>query len=220
MEMTGTYRIAAPRETVWAALNDPEILRASIPGCESLEKEGDDLKATVTSKIGPVKARFSGKVTLSNLNPPESYTISGEGTGGAAGFAKGGADVRLEEEGGETVLTYAANAQVGGKIAQLGGRLVDGVARKMADEFFARFAARVGAPPPVAETAAPPQVDAPPIVEAVEPMLGAAAPDPIAPTSTPAIPAQDRSGGPFGSRNLIIGAVVLVVVVLATMLAD
>jgi carbon monoxide dehydrogenase subunit G len=148
MEMTGSYRIAAPRDVVWAALNDPEVLKACIPGCESLEKLSDtEMRAAVTSKIGPVKAKFTGKVNLLDLNPPESYTISGEGSGGAAGFAKGGADVKLTEDGADTVLTYTAKAQVGGKIAQLGARLIDGVAKKMADEFFSKFAARVGAAP-------------------------------------------------------------------------
>jgi carbon monoxide dehydrogenase subunit G len=148
MDMTGSYRIAASRDAVWAALNDPDVLKQCIPGCETLEMlSPTEMKATVTSKIGPVKARFSGKVSLGDLNPPESYTISGEGTGGAAGFAKGGAEVRLTEDGAETVLDYTAKAQVGGKIAQLGARLIDGVAKKMADEFFSKFAGHVGAPP-------------------------------------------------------------------------
>ncbi|MGI9499239.1 MAG: SRPBCC family protein, partial [Geminicoccaceae bacterium] len=110
MDMNGEYRIAAPRETVWAGLNDPETLRASIPGCESLEKTGDtSFSAKVVAKVGPVKAKFGGDVTLSNINPPESYTISGEGKGGAAGFAKGGADVKLADDGeGGTILTYTA----------------------------------------------------------------------------------------------------------------
>jgi carbon monoxide dehydrogenase subunit G len=145
MEMTGSYRIAAPRDQVWAALNDPAVLKDCIPGCESLEKLSDtEMQAVAAMKIGPVKARFSGKVTLTDLKPPESYTISGEGTGGAAGFAKGGADVALSVEGEETVLTYTARAQVGGKIAQLGARLIDGVAKKTADDFFAKFSERVG----------------------------------------------------------------------------
>ena len=140
MDMTGQYRIPAPREQVWAALNDPATLKASLPGCESLEKVSDhEFAATVVAKVGPVKAKFNGNVTLSNLNPPESYTISGEGKGGAAGFAKGGADVRLTEEGDITVLTYTAKADVGGKLAQLGSRLIDGTAKKMADEFFDNF---------------------------------------------------------------------------------
>jgi carbon monoxide dehydrogenase subunit G len=149
MDMTGQYRIPAPREQVWAALNDPAMLKASLPGCESLEKLSDhEFAATVVAKVGPVKAKFNGNVTLSNLNPPESYTISGEGKGGAAGFAKGGADVRLTEEGDITVLTYSAKADVGGKLAQLGSRLIDGTAKKMADEFFDNFRQQVAGPVP------------------------------------------------------------------------
>jgi hypothetical protein len=156
MDMTGEYRIQASREQVWAALNDPETLKASLPGCESLEKVSErEFVATVVAKVGPVKAKFNGNVTLSNLNPPESYTISGEGKGGAAGFAKGGADVRLVEEGDITVLTYTAKADVGGKLAQLGSRLIDGTAKKMADEFFDNFAKQVAPPAPVPE--APPE---------------------------------------------------------------
>jgi carbon monoxide dehydrogenase subunit G len=144
MEMTGSYRIAASRAQVWAALNDPAVLKDCIPGCEKLDKTSDtEMEATAALKIGPVKARFNGKVTLSEINAPEGYTITGEGSGGAAGFAKGGADVHLAEEGGETVLTYTARAQVGGKIAQMGARLIDGVAKKMADQFFAKFSERV-----------------------------------------------------------------------------
>jgi carbon monoxide dehydrogenase subunit G len=147
MDMTGEYRIPASREKVWAALNDPDTLKASLPGCESLEKISDqEFVAAVVAKVGPVKAKFNGNVTLSNLNPPESYTISGEGKGGAAGFAKGGADVRLVEEGAATILTYTAKADVGGKLAQLGSRLIDGTARKMADEFFDNFARQVAGP--------------------------------------------------------------------------
>ncbi len=145
MEMTGEYRIAAPRDKVWAALNDPEILKASIPGCQELEKRSDtEMAAKVVTKIGPVKATFLGEVTLTNINPPVSYTISGEGKGGVAGFAKGGADVALEEDGDGTLLRYTAKAQVGGKLAQLGARLIDATAKQMADQFFGAFAARVG----------------------------------------------------------------------------
>lgn len=145
MEMTGERRIAAPRERVWEALNDPGVLKASIPGCESVERTAEDeFQARVAVKLGPMSARFGGKVKLSNINPPESYTISGEGQGGAMGFAKGGADVALEEVGPEeTVLRYNVKAQVGGKMAQLGARLIDSTAKSMAEQFFDRFAAQV-----------------------------------------------------------------------------
>ncbi|CUA94097.1 SRPBCC family protein [Pannonibacter indicus] len=144
MDMTGEYRIPAPRTDVWNALNDPDVLKACIPGCESLEMTSPaEMTATVTAKIGPVKAKFQGAVTLENLNPPESYTIAGEGKGGVAGFAKGSADVHLAEDGGDTILTYTVRAQVGGKLAQLGSRLIDSTARKMADEFFGNFSQMV-----------------------------------------------------------------------------
>lgn len=141
MDMTGEYRIPAPRQTVWEALNDPDILKASIPGCDELTKKSPtELEAKVTAKVGPVKAKFGGNVTLSDLNPPESYVISGQGSGGAAGFAKGGANVHLSEDGpGTTILRYEAKADVGGKLAQIGSRLIDGTAKKLADQFFTAF---------------------------------------------------------------------------------
>jgi carbon monoxide dehydrogenase subunit G len=146
MELKGEYRIPASRETVWAMLNDPSVLRECIPGCESLEGSPEEgFSARVTTKVGPVKATFNGAVTLSNVNPPESYTISGEGKGGVAGFAKGGADVKLTTEGAETVLAYTVNAQVGGKLAQLGSRLIDSTAKKLADQFFSCLAGKAGA---------------------------------------------------------------------------
>lgn len=155
MDMTGEFRIPAPRETVWKGLNDPEILKRSIAGCEELEKTSDtEFAAKVTAKVGPVKARFAGKVTLSDLDPPNGYTITGEGQGGAAGFAKGGAKVRLEPDGDGTLLKYTVNAAIGGKLAQIGARLIDGAARKMADDFFASFAANVASPTAAAEAAA------------------------------------------------------------------
>lgn len=137
----GKETIKAPIEKVWEALNDPEILKASIPGCETLEKKSDnELSATVGLKIGPVKAKFSGEVTLENLNPPNSYTIRGEGKGGVAGFAKGGADVTLTDNGdGTTDLAYSAKADVGGKIAQLGSRLISSTATKLSGQFFGNF---------------------------------------------------------------------------------
>jgi uncharacterized protein len=140
MEMHGERRIPAPREEVWARLNDAETLKASIPGCQELEKTSDtEFTARVRAKVGPVSATFTGKVALSDLDPPNGYTISGEGQGGVAGFAKGGAKVSLEEDGSETILRYGVQAQVGGKLAQIGSRLIDGTARKMADDFFNRF---------------------------------------------------------------------------------
>jgi carbon monoxide dehydrogenase subunit G len=145
MDMSGEYRIPADRETVWKALNDPEVLKQCIPGCDSLEKTSDSsFEAKVTAKVGPVKAKFGGEVELSDMNPPVSYKISGQGKGGAAGFAKGGAEVNLEEDGDETILRYEVNATVGGKLAQIGSRLVDSTARKMADQFFGKFVEVVG----------------------------------------------------------------------------
>ncbi|NQV57616.1 MAG: carbon monoxide dehydrogenase subunit G, partial [Rhodospirillales bacterium] len=142
MDLTGEYRIPATRAKVWDALNDPEILKQCIDGCEELNKDSDtEFTARVTAKVGPVKAKFTGKVTLSNIDAPNGYTISGEGQGGVAGFAKGGADVKLAEDGSDTVLTYAAKAEVGGKLASVGSRLVEGVAKKTADDFFGKFTA-------------------------------------------------------------------------------
>jgi len=140
MELTGSRVIAADRETVWAHLNSAETLKACIPGCEDLNGSPDEgFEAVVKQKVGPVKATFKGKVTLSDIVVNESYTISGEGTGGVAGFAKGGANVNLADAEGGTELSYAVEAKVGGKIAQLGSRLIDGFARKMADQFFEKF---------------------------------------------------------------------------------
>jgi carbon monoxide dehydrogenase subunit G len=141
MDMQGEERIEAPIQKVWEALNDPDVLKECIPGCESLEKKSDtNLEAMVTLKIGPIKAKFQGAVELKNLKPPHSYTIQGEGKGGIAGFAKGGADVTLKEDGaGATVLTYTAKADVGGKMAQLGSRLINSTSKKLAGQFFDTF---------------------------------------------------------------------------------
>jgi uncharacterized protein len=147
MTMTGEYQLPATRIAVWDKLNDPETLKACIPGCESFEAVGEnEFQAAVQTKIGPVKAKFKGKVKLSDLDPPNGYKISGQGDGGVAGFAKGGASVSLTEKDGGTLLSYNVEAQIGGKLAQLGQRLVNGAAKKTADEFFKNFAA-VFAPP-------------------------------------------------------------------------
>ncbi len=147
MDMTGERRIPAPRQKVWDALNDPAVLKAAIPGCKTLEKTSDtDMKATAGVKIGPIAAQFTGKVQLLDLNPPTSYRIAGEGQGGVAGFANGGATVHLSDDGQFTLLQYEVKAQVGGKIAQLGARLIDATAKQMADQFFDRFSAEVSAP--------------------------------------------------------------------------
>jgi hypothetical protein len=141
IEMSEEILIAAPRDRVYAALNDPEILRASIPGCEELVKHSDtDLEAKVVLKIGPVKAKFAGKVRLDPSKAPESFSLTGEGNGGIAGFAKGGAKVELDDQGGSTLLRYTATADVGGKLAQLGNRLVGGTAKKLSAQFFENFA--------------------------------------------------------------------------------
>jgi carbon monoxide dehydrogenase subunit G len=152
MTMTGEVMLPADRPAVWAALNDPEVLKRCIPGCEALEKVSDtEFQAVAKLAIGPVKATFKGKVALSDIDVPSGYTISGEGQGGVAGFAKGGAKVRLADAEAGTRMTYDVEAQVGGKIAQLGGRLINGVAKKYADEFFDNFAKTLAPAAPVAE---------------------------------------------------------------------
>jgi carbon monoxide dehydrogenase subunit G len=183
MKMTGDQRIAASRQRVWEALNDPAILKQCIPGCQSLEQESAErMKATIALKVGPISARFAGAVTLSDLDPPNSYTISGEGQGGTAGFARGGAKVRLAEDAGATLLAYDVDAQVGGRLAQLGGPVIDATAKQLAGTFFKRFGeivvsetetaaattveASLEAQGPAAEqpTVAPPSTATPPLV--------------------------------------------------------
>ncbi len=162
MQMAGDVSIAAERQHVWNALNDPEVLRQCIPGCETVTREADNvLLAKVTAKIGPIKAGFSGKVTLSELDPPNSYVISGEGSGGAAGFAKGSAAVKLTGEGNTTRLHYQVDAAVGGKLAQIGARLIDTTAKKMAEDFFTKFVAIAESTSPTAPVPAAPPVPAP-----------------------------------------------------------
>lgn len=210
MEMTGEYRIPAPREQVWAALNDPEVLKASIPGCESLERTGDNgFAATVVAKVGPVRAKFTGAVTLSDLDPPNGYTISGEGKGGPAGFAKGDAKVRLAEDAGATVLTYQVNANVGGKLAQLGSRLIDGTAKKLADEFFSTFSEKAAQAAPIAPAPVAPAAAAAPPPPEPKPAEPSPRPSPaVAPTAAPA-----TKGLP--TWLWVGGVIVIVAVVLA-----
>ena len=146
MTMTGEVQLPATRQAVWEKLNDPEVLKACIPGCEELNVVGEnEFEAVAVNKIGPVKAKFKGKVQLTDIDPPNGYKISGQGDGGIAGFAKGGATVSLSDHEGGTMLKYDVEAQIGGKLAQLGQRLINGAAKKMADDFFARFAEAVKA---------------------------------------------------------------------------
>ncbi len=146
MEMSGEQLVPAPQRVVWDALNDPEMLKASVPGCESIERTADnEFQVQMVARVGPVSAKFKGKLTLSDVKPPDSYSIAFEGQGGAAGFAKGGAHVRLTPEADKTKLSYDVKASVGGKLAQIGSRLVDAAAKKVADDFFRNFNQKVGA---------------------------------------------------------------------------
>ena len=155
MKMSGEKILNAPQARVWAALNDPDVLRQSIPGCESFQQQADgSYRATVAAKIGPVQARFNGTVRLSELNPPNGYTISGEGSGGAAGSAKGSAKVRLEPAPGGTRLTWTADAQISGKLAQIGSRLIESTANHMAGQFFDRFGQIIAGEAPAEASAA------------------------------------------------------------------
>lgn len=161
MEMKGSRIVPADVETAWRALNDPEVLRACIPGCESIDRVSDtEYRVAMTARVGPVSARFNGRLQLADIVPPQSYTLRFEGQGGAAGFANGTARVGLAPDEAGTRVDYAVNAQVGGKLAQIGSRLVDGAAAKIADDFFARFGARIGAETGVmaeVPSAAPPE---------------------------------------------------------------
>jgi len=234
MDMTGERRIPAQRQVVWEALNDPEVLKASIPGCESLEKLSDtQMKATAAVKLGPISARFTGTVLLSEIDAPNGYRISGEGQGGVAGFAKGGATVKLADDAADTLLSYQVNAQVGGKLAQLGARLIDASAKQMADAFFDRFSKQVQAmapaEAPAAASAAPHSTD--PVQAAAAPILvrprGDAQPaadrvPPMPPAQAPASPPSALSiwalipREPFGMPLVawIGGGVFLVIVLL------
>jgi hypothetical protein len=204
MEMTGEYRIPAPRAAVWAALNDVEVLKAAIPGCETIAKLSDtEIEATVVAKVGPVKASFKGLVTLSDLDPPNGYTISGEGKGGVAGFAKGSAKVRLSDDGDGTLLGYAVNASVGGKLAQIGARLIDSTAKKLADEFFATFG-NLAAAKAATMTPAPAPAPAPPAPVSPTEIQRAPAVTPPAPSATvPPAPATPVRADPLARHRPI-----------------
>ena len=197
MQMSGEELISASRAEVWDALNDPEILRQSIPGCQSVEKTSDtEFAATVKVKVGPVSANFKGNVSLSNIDAPNGYTITGEGKGGAAGFGKGSADISLKESDNGTLLAYDVNASVGGKMAQIGSRLIDGTAKKLASEFFANFNELVssGQPEPAA----------------AEPMIGEettaskAGPDDAADKAPPPVPDAEKAATPDWMRPGIL----------------
>jgi carbon monoxide dehydrogenase subunit G len=204
MEMTGEFRISAPRQRVWEGLNDPEVLKQCIPGCQTLEKVSDtEFNGRVVASVGPVRATFGGKVTLSDLDPPQSYTISGEGSGGVAGFARGGAKVNLAEDGAATLLTYAVQAQVGGKLAQVGSRLIDGVARKMANDFFGHFAAAM-APEQLAPAAAAGEG---------APTAPVAEPEQVA-VATPPLPSPRPTGARLPPAVWVTGLAVIIIVLL------
>lgn len=189
MELTGIQQIRRDRAGVWAALNDPDVLRQCIPGCESMTREGDAAYAVVmTAAVGPVKARFNGKLTLSDVCEEKSYVLNFEGSGGAAGFGKGGATVTLAQQDSATLLTYKANARVGGKLAQVGSRLIDGMAAKMAADFFDRFRSLVEQPVPEEVAAAHVQ-------------------------AAPAGPAPARAEGPGPGRNLTLAIAAATVVI-------
>jgi hypothetical protein len=167
MDMAGERHISAPKKIVWDALNNTEILKACIPGCETLDATSPtEMTATVAIKLGPISAKFAGRVKLTDIDAPNGYTLSGEGKGGPAGFAKGAAKVRLAEQPDGTLLSYTVEAQVGGKIAQLGARLIDVTAKSMADQFFTKFADEVQARMPQAQTGAPFSPESPPGVHA------------------------------------------------------
>ncbi len=205
MELSGEYLIPAPKQAVWDALNDPEILKQCIPGCESLTKTSDtSFEAAVTAKVGPVKAKFQGAVTLSDIDPPNGYTISGEGKGGAAGFAKGGAKVSLEEADGGTLLKYTVDAMVGGKLAQIGARLIDATSKKMSGEFFGKFAEIVAAAEPAPVEAAQPAEAAPDAATA-----------PPQPASPPEKDLYGRRWKGYSPSTWISGIILVILILLA-----
>ena len=221
MKMSGEFRVPTDRETVWRALNDPEVLKACLPGCQEIEKTSEtEMTATLTIRVGPVKATFAGGVTFSDLDPPNGYTLTGQGQGGAAGFASGEARVRLVEDDGATVVQYECDAKVGGKLAQIGSRLIDSTAKKLAKQFFDSLAATLGGGDDAGDaaeaesgtTTPEPEMAAAPAAPPAE--EGGAAPEGNAAAEAsppPPAPAAQRSGLPTA---VWAGAVVVIVVIL------
>ena len=225
MKMNGEFRVPTDRETVWQALNDPEVLKACLPGCQEIEKTSDtEMTATLTLKVGPVKATFAGGVTLSDLDPPNSYTLSGQGQGGAAGFASGEARVRLVDDGGGTVVHYDVDAKVGGKLAQIGSRLIDSTAKKLSKQFFDSLAETLGGgeeadaeAAPAPEVAAPTRPEAPAAPEPAPPPADAPADGaPAADAGPPLAPAAKRMGLPTAAWAAAVVAVVVVLILVFT----
>ena len=217
MKMNGEFRVPTDRETVWRALNDPEVLKECLPGCKEIEKTSDtEMTATLALKVGPVKATFAGGVTLSDLDPPNSYTLSGQGQGGAAGFASGEARVRLVDDGGGTVVHYDVDAKVGGKLAQIGSRLIDSTAKKLAKQFFDSLAEKLGGGEEAnqAEAAAPAQPEPEAAADAAPAPAESAAAESAAPP--PLAPARQRMGLPTAAWAAAVVVVVVVLILVFT----
>ena len=217
MHMSGEQQIAAPRQRVWEALNDPEILKQCIPGCQSLEKEAEDrFTAIAEVKIGPIGARFKGAVQLSDLDAPNGYTISGTGNGGIAGNAKGSAKVRLSESGAGTLITYDVEAEVGGRMAQLGGPIIDATAKQLAGKFFAKFGEVVGgeavAPAGAAPEAAPGAAPVPAAAPAAAPVAAAGFPWSLVLALAVAVVAGFLLGRSDAADWWVVGMIVLAIV--------
>ena len=232
MKMNGEFRVPTDRETVWRALNDPEVLKQCLPGCQEIEKISDtEMTATLTIKVGPVKATFAGGVTFSDIDPPNGYTLSGQGQGGAAGFASGEARVRLVADDGATLLQYECDAKVGGKLAQIGSRLIDSTAKKLAKQFFDSLAEKLGGgedaepaaeSPPETEAVAPPEPAPPPDRAPASPEPAASPADapsesaPAADAGPPLPPAAQRKGLPTAAWAAAVVAVAVVLILVFT----
>ena len=221
MELTGEHRIPAPRQAVWEALHDPEILKACITGCDMLVMNDDGtMNAKVTAKVGPVKATFDAAVEIVNEVAPVSYTLQGEGKGGVAGFAKGKAYVSLAEDGTDTILTYKAEAKIGGKLAQLGSRLVDSTAKKYAADFFSCLSEKVGTGAAAESGVDVAATDAPVVPDPAAPVAtpgATTATTPIAPTSPPDVAAIEAEAARGRSPTFLWAAVVIAALVVAVL---